>query len=71
MIKFTNNHEMFLKRYLQNKDENGELVINEKEAEIERRIFREYLEGKNYQAIANGCLCQRMRTDGWERARTI
>lgn len=36
------------------KDENGELVINEKEAEIVRRIFREYIEGKSYQAIGKG-----------------
>jgi DNA invertase Pin-like site-specific DNA recombinase len=36
------------------KDENGELVINEKEAEIVRRIYSEYLQGKSYQGIANG-----------------
>ncbi|XOK60303.1 recombinase family protein [Paenibacillus elgii] len=36
------------------KDENGELVINEKEAEIVRRIYREYLRGKNLQTIARG-----------------
>ncbi|UZW12550.1 recombinase family protein [Clostridium pasteurianum] len=36
------------------KDENGELIINEKEAEIVRRIYREYLEGKSYQKIADG-----------------
>lgn len=38
------------------KDENGELVINEQEAEIVRRIYREYLEGKSYQRIANGLM---------------
>lgn len=36
------------------KDENGELIINEKEAEIVRRIYREYLEGKSYISIAKG-----------------
>ncbi|MBM7614271.1 recombinase family protein [Alkaliphilus hydrothermalis] len=35
------------------KDENGNLVINEKEAEIVRRIYR-YLEGKSYHSIAKG-----------------
>lgn len=37
-----------------NKDEIGELIINEKEAELVRRIYNEYLQGKSYQAIANG-----------------
>lgn len=32
------------------------MVINEKEAEIVRRIYREYLEGKSYQKIANGLM---------------
>lgn len=36
------------------KDENGELVINEAEAKIVRRIYQEYLEGKSYKAIAEG-----------------
>ncbi|WCK55140.1 recombinase family protein [Aneurinibacillus sp. Ricciae_BoGa-3] len=36
------------------KDKNGELVINEEEAKIVRKIYQEYLEGKSYQAIANG-----------------
>ena len=36
------------------KDENGELVINEKEAELVRRIYSEYLDGKSYIAIAKG-----------------
>ncbi|MFL0194819.1 recombinase family protein [Clostridium sp. WILCCON 0269] len=34
------------------KDENGELVINQKEAEVVKRIYREYLEGKSYKGIA-------------------
>ena len=36
------------------KDIKGELIINENQAEIVKRIYREYLEGKSYQAIANG-----------------
>ncbi|GAB6180363.1 recombinase family protein [Desulfotomaculum defluvii] len=36
------------------KDENGELIINEEEAKLVRRIYREYLEGKSYNAIAKG-----------------
>lgn len=44
------------------KDENGELVINEKEAEIVRRIYREYLEGKSYEAIAKGLMRDKIKT---------
>lgn len=36
------------------KDENGELIINEKESEIVKRIFNEYLEGKSFVGIAKG-----------------
>ena len=36
------------------KDEHGELIINEKKAELVRRIYDEYLQGKSYQKIANG-----------------
>jgi site-specific DNA recombinase len=36
------------------KDENGNLIINEEEAEIIKRIYKEYLEGKSYQKIADG-----------------
>lgn len=35
-------------------DENGNLIINEKEAEVVRRIYREFLEGKGSNVIANG-----------------
>lgn len=38
----------------QEKDESGKLVINPKEAEIVKRIFREYLEGKSCKRIAQG-----------------
>ncbi|WP_246310042.1 recombinase family protein [Paenibacillus alginolyticus] len=44
------------------KDENGELVINENEAKIVRRIYEEYLEGKSYQAIADGLMKDRIKT---------
>jgi len=36
------------------KDENGHLVINEQEAIIVERIFREYVDGKGVAAI---CKC--------------
>jgi site-specific DNA recombinase len=44
------------------KDKNSELVINEKEAEIVRRIYEEYLDGKSYQAIANGLMKDKIKT---------
>jgi DNA invertase Pin-like site-specific DNA recombinase len=44
------------------KDENGELVINENEAEIVRRIYGEYLEGKSYEAIARGLMKDKIKT---------
>ncbi|MEK5505692.1 recombinase family protein [Paenibacillus sp. FSL P4-0113] len=44
------------------KDEQGELVINEKEAEIVRRIYEEYLDGKSYQAIARGLMRDHIKT---------
>ena len=36
------------------KDENGHLIINPEQAEIVKRIFREYLEGKSCKKIAQG-----------------
>ena len=36
------------------KDEDGNLVINPEQAEIVKRIFREYLEGASCQKIAKG-----------------
>ena len=36
------------------KDEEGKLVVNPKEAEVVKRIFREFLEGKSYYAIGQG-----------------
>lgn len=45
------NHKRFLGF---DKDENGELIINEKEAVIVQRIFTEYLAGKGLKAITKG-----------------
>ncbi len=42
--------------------ENGELVINEKEAGIVRQIFREYLAGKGMRNIAAGLTADRIKT---------
>jgi len=44
------------------KNEAGELIINEEEAKIVRRIFREYLEGKSYNAIAKGLMKDGIKT---------
>ncbi|UMY53509.1 recombinase family protein [Paenibacillus peoriae] len=58
------------------KDEHGELVINESEAEIVRRIYEEYLDGKSYQAIARGLMRDHIKTvtDGdtwWDSSITL
>lgn len=45
------NHKKFMGY---DKDENGELIINEKEANIVRRVFEEYLKGKSCYKIAEG-----------------
>ena len=44
------------------KDENGNLVINPKQAEIVKRIYREYLEGKSILAICRGLERDKIRT---------
>jgi len=44
------------------KNEDGELIINEDEAKTVRRIFREYLEGKSYNSIGNGLTKDGIRT---------
>ena len=36
------------------KDEDGNLIINEEEAKIVKRIYREYLEGRGYYDIGKG-----------------
>ena len=44
------------------KDEDGNLVINLEEAEVVKRIYREYLEGKSYYAIGQGLTADSIRT---------
>lgn len=44
------------------KDENGQLVINEKEAMVVERIFREYVGGKGVNAICRGLERDRVPT---------
>ena len=44
------------------KDENGKLVINPEEAEVVKRIFREFLEGKSYYAIGQGLTADGIKT---------
>ena len=44
------------------KDEDGNLVINPEEAEVVKRIYREYLEGKSYYAIGQGLTADGIRT---------
>ena len=46
------------------KDENGKLIINKEEAEVVKRIFREYLEGYSYNIISKG-----LEADGIRRQR--
>jgi len=46
--------------YDKNKDK--ELIINEEEAELVRRIFAEYLDGKSYAAIAKGLMDDGIKT---------
>ncbi|WP_069649000.1 recombinase family protein [Caloranaerobacter ferrireducens] len=47
------NHKKFMGY---DKDENGELIINEEQAKIVRRIFKEYLQGKSADKIAAGLM---------------
>ena len=44
------------------KDEDGNLVINPEEAEVVKRIYREYLGGKSYYAIGQGLTADGIRT---------
>jgi DNA invertase Pin-like site-specific DNA recombinase len=44
------------------KNDDGELVINEKEAELVRRVFTEYLDGKSYAAISKGLMKDKIKT---------
>lgn len=45
------NHKRFL---CYDKDDDGNLVVNKQEAEVVKRIFREYLEGYTFNDIAKG-----------------
>lgn len=53
------NHKRFLGY---DKDENGELIINEEEAKVVRRIFNEYLSGLSFQKIAQGLERDKVKT---------
>lgn len=55
------NHNHFLGY---TKDEDGNLIIEEDEAKIVRRIFREYLEGASFRDIANGLERDKIKTGG-------
>ncbi len=44
------------------KDENGKLIINKEEAEVVKRIFREYLEGYSYNSISKGLEADGIKT---------
>lgn len=44
------------------KDEDGNLVINPEEAEVVKRIYREFLEGKSYYAIGQGLTADGIKT---------
>ncbi len=55
------NHEHFLGY---TKDEDGNLIIDEDEAKIVRRIFREYLEGASFRDIAEGLERDKIKTGG-------
>lgn len=55
------NHEHFL-GYTKNED--GKLIIDEDEAKIVRRIFREYLEGASFRDIAECLERDKIKTGG-------
>ena len=55
------NHNHFLGY---TKDKEGNLIIDEDEAVIIRRIFREYLEGASFRDIANGLERDKIKTGG-------
>lgn len=55
------NHEHFLGY---TKDEDGNLIVEEEEAKIVRRIFREYLEGASFRDIAEGLERDKIKTGG-------
>lgn len=44
------------------KDNEGNLIINEEQAKLVRRIYREYLDGKGYESIAQGLQADGIKT---------
>ena len=44
------------------KDEDGNLIINKEDAEVVKRIFREYLEGQSYCIIGKGLTADGIKT---------
>ena len=44
------------------KDEDGKLIINEEEAKVVKRIYREYLDGASYYQIAHGLEADGIKT---------
>lgn len=55
------NHNHFLGY---TKDEEGNLIVDEEEAKIVRRIFREYIEGASFKDIADGLERDGIKTGG-------
>lgn len=53
------NHNRFLGY---TKDEQGKLIIDDTEAEVVKRIFKEYLEGKSLNTIAEGLMADNILT---------
>lgn len=53
------NHNWFLGY---TKDENGHLIIDEEQAVVVRRIFREYLQGASLKNIADGLMRHFLQT---------
>ena len=53
------NHTRFLGY---DKDEDGNLIINKEEAEVVKRIFREYLEGYSFNIISKGLQADGIKT---------
>lgn len=53
------NHNRFLGY---DKDEEGNLIINKEEAEVVKRIFREYLEGQSFYGIGKGLEADGIKT---------
>ena len=53
------NHTRFLGY---DKDEDGNLIINKEEAEVVKRIFREYLEGQSFYGIGKGLEADGIKT---------